>query len=208
MAAGAVALASIGNTAPNSAHLNSALSALSADWDYDDLAARNAEVMRVDARLISSSERFKQALIEEEGVRYTVYRDVAGYPTVGIGHLVRPQDNLQVGDTISHAQAMKFLTEDLKTAEAGVARLLGELPVYQHEFDALVDLVYNVGEGGVSSDSSPRLNKAIAAGDYASIADELEYRHAGGKTAGGLVHRSERRAAIFMDANYENPRPG
>lgn len=165
-----------------------------------------ADNVRKPAALLKASDRFKQALIEEEGVRYTVYRDVAGYPTVGVGHLVRPGDNLRVGDRISDEQALDFLERDLRTAERGVRILVGTLPLYQHEFDALLDLVYNVGLGNVSENESPRLNAAIKAGDYEGIAAELNYTHAGGRYARGLEFRSERRAQIFMDASYEDPR--
>ncbi|WP_247710125.1 lysozyme [Qipengyuania xiapuensis] len=165
-----------------------------------------AKDVRMPAALLKASDEFKQALIEEEGVRYTVYRDVAGYPTVGVGHLVRPADNLRVGDRISEQRVLEFLDADLETAEEGVRILVGDLPLYQHEFDALLDLVYNVGLGNVSERESPRLNAAIAAGDYEGIASELDYRHAGGKVARGLEFRSERRAKIFMDATYEDPR--
>lgn len=161
---------------------------------------------RVMAHKLSVSQSFKQALIEEEGVREVVYRDVAGYPTVGVGHLVLPEDGLYVGQRISYTRILDFLERDLAKAEAAVQRLVGDLKLYQHEFDALVDLVYNVGEGNVSPDESPRLNAAIAAGDYEAIADQLDYRHAGGKVAKGLAIRSERRAQIFMDASYDNPR--
>ncbi len=161
---------------------------------------------RVHAAKIGASDVFKQALIEEEGVRQTVYRDVAGYATVGVGHLVRSQDNLSVGDRVSYDQVLDFLEDDLAIAEEGVRRLVGDLPIYQHEFDALLDLVYNVGEGNVSERKSPRLNAAIAAGDYETIADELNYTTAAGKVARGLEFRSERRAAIFEQASYEDPR--
>ncbi len=167
----------------------------------------NPHTTRMSAEKLSSSDTFKQALVEEEGIRYTVYRDVAGYPTVGVGHLVLPSDNLQVGDRISHDHAMHLLKQDLQKAEKAVARLVGDLQLYQHEFDALVDLVFNVGEGGVSEHRSPKLNAAIDAGDYDGIAAELDYTAAGGSVANGLIHRSERRAAIFADGNYENPRP-
>ncbi|WP_247713767.1 lysozyme [Qipengyuania sphaerica] len=162
--------------------------------------------IRKPAHLLKASEEFKQALIEEEGVRYTVYRDVAGYPTVGVGHLVRPADNLRVGDRISDEQVLDFLEQDLVTAERGVRILVGDLPLHQHEFDALLDLVYNVGLGNVSERESPRLNEAIKAADYDGIAKELDYTHAAGKVARGLEFRSERRAKIFMDASYEDPR--
>lgn len=155
---------------------------------------------------LSVSDEFKRALIEEEGMRTTVYRDVAGYPTVGVGHLVTPTDRLKVGDRVSKARIRKMLEKDLRIAEEAVARLVGKLPLYQYEFDALVDLVFNVGEGNVAPDESPRLNAAIEQADYEAIASELDYRHAAGRIANGLVYRSDRRAKIFMEANYENPR--
>jgi GH24 family phage-related lysozyme (muramidase) len=109
---------------------------------------------------------------------------------------------------VSYDQILDFLEDDLKEAEAAVVRLAGSLPLFQHEFDALVDLVYNVGEGNVSPRSSPRLNAAIAAGDYDGIASELEYRFAAGEMARGLAYRSERRAKIFVHAAYDDTRPG
>lgn len=170
------------------------------------MVVEDFESVRKPAALMKASDHFKQALIEEEGVRYTVYRDVAGYPTVGVGHLVEPIDGLRVGDRVSEEQVLDFLDSDLVEAEQGVRRLVGDLPLYQHEFDALVDLVYNVGLGNASADESPRLNAAIDARDYEAIAAELDYTHAGGQFAKGLQYRSERRAKIFMDAAYENPR--
>ena len=171
-----------------------------------DMMVVQDDDVRKPAHLLKASEDFKQALIEEEGVRYTVYRDVAGYPTVGVGHLIRPADNLRVGDRISDERVLDFLEKDLVTAERGVRILVGDLPLHQHEFDALLDLVYNVGLGNVSENESPRLNAAIAARDYDGIANELNYTHAAGKVARGLEFRSERRAQIFMDASYEDPR--
>lgn len=171
-----------------------------------DMTAQYAEGVRKPAQLLMASDTFKQALIEEEGVRYTVYRDVAGYPTVGVGHLVEPEDRLRVGDRVSEERVLAFLDADLAEAEAGVRQLVGDLPLHQHEFDALLDLVYNVGIGNVSPSESPRLNAAIDAGDYDAIAAELDYTHAGGRFAKGLQYRSERRAQIFMEAAYEDPR--
>lgn len=172
----------------------------------ETLEAHDPWTTRVPASDLSVSDTFKQALIEEEGMRTTVYRDVAGYPTVGIGHLVTARDGLKVGDRVSERRVMRFLQNDLRIAEDAVARLVGDLPLYQNEFDALVDLVFNVGEGNVSPERSPRLNEAILQADYEAIASELEYRHAAGRVANGLVYRSDRRAKIFMEANYENPR--
>ncbi|WP_325100113.1 lysozyme [Aurantiacibacter sediminis] len=170
-------------------------------------ASVDAMKYRVDAEKLTVSEAMMEALAEEEGVMLTVYRDVAGYPTVGVGHLVRPADNLKVGDTITYEQAIEFLENDIKHAEEAVKRLVGDLPLYQYEFDALVDLVYNVGEGNVSASESPKLNAAMKAGNYEAIASQLHYHTAAGSKANGLVYRSERRQAIFSEAAYGDPRP-
>jgi GH24 family phage-related lysozyme (muramidase) len=158
------------------------------------------------AALLSASPDLLEAMIEEEGARRTVYRDVAGYPTVGVGHLVTPADGLAVGDRVSRDRVLDLLENDLAEAQHAVRRLVGDLPLTQNEFDALVDLAFNVGEGNLSAERSPGLNAAIAARDYAAIAAELDYHHAAGETARGLVYRSARREAIFRHASYADPR--
>ncbi|WP_233998046.1 lysozyme [Erythrobacter sp. QSSC1-22B] len=199
LTAGAVGLAAF--TGPSSVRFGSDNSENSLVMGSDDPTQN-----RIHASRISTSAQFKTALIQEEGVRQVVYRDVAGYPTVGVGHLIEPQDNLRVGDRVTKAQVLRFLDGDIAEAEGHVRDLIGDLPLFQHEFDALVDLVYNVGRGNVSASQSPRLNAAIDAGDYERIASELDYTHAAGRVARGLEFRSERRASIFLDAAYEDPR--
>ncbi|MEO1969981.1 MAG: lysozyme [Pirellulaceae bacterium] len=200
LAAVSVAAGSLGAYSPSQSDVGG--------WSYETNLKTNPNYTRMNARLLTTSERMRNALAQEEGMRLTVYRDVAGYPTVGIGHLVRPEDGLRVGDRITREQAMAFLKADLETAEKSVVAVVGDLKLYQHEFDALVDLAYNVGEGTLSPEESPDLNRAIANADYDGIAAELKYRFAGGEVAGGLVHRSKRRTQIFLEANYADVRPG
>lgn len=166
-----------------------------------------AGLMRLDASQYTSSDRLKEAIAQEEGVRLTVYRDVGGHLTVGVGHRVTASDGLSLGDTISYDHAIDLLEQDLALAEGIVRDLVGDLPLFQNEFDALVDLVYNVGEGTVSAARSPSLNSAIAQGDHDAIAEQLVYQQSNGRFAPGLAYRSERRTAIFLHARYEDPRP-
>jgi GH24 family phage-related lysozyme (muramidase) len=158
------------------------------------------------AALLNASDDLLEAMIEEEGARRTVYRDVAGYLTVGVGHLVVPADGLGPGDRISRDQVLDFLERDIAEAQQAVRRLVGDLPLSQNEYDALVDLAFNVGEGNLSAERSPDLNAAIAARDYQAMAAELDYHHAAGQTARGLVYRSVRRTQIFLEASYRDPR--
>lgn len=61
-------------------------------------------------------ERIIKHLKHREGERLTVYKDSEGYPTVGVGHLVRPEDNLKVGDKISQKRSDMFLDRDYAIA--------------------------------------------------------------------------------------------
>lgn len=166
-----------------------------------------AGLMRLDASQFKSSDRLKEAIAQEEGVRLTVYRDVGGHLTVGVGHRVTAADGLSLGDTVSYDHAIDLLERDLALAEGIVRGIVGDLPLFQNEFDALVDLVYNVGEGTVSAARSPSLNAAIAQSDYDGIGRQLVYKQSNGRFAPGLAYRSERRTAIFRRARYEDPRP-
>ncbi len=162
---------------------------------------------RMHSDLLTSSRALMEAIAEEEGVHLTVYADPIGLPTVGVGHLVTRSDGLSLGDTISYERALDLLEQDLAQAEDAVRRLVGNTPLYQHEFDALVDLVFNVGEGNAGEDGSPGLSRAIALRDYAAMADELAYHHAGDTVLDGLEYRSDRRRAMFELADYSDPRP-
>ena len=75
---------------------------------------------------------FRNLMILREGVRNTVYADSRGLPTVGIGHLVQPSDNLRIGATITNQQVNDFFAADSagaltaaydQSAEAGITSL-------------------------------------------------------------------------------------
>ena len=150
-----------------------------------------------------ASEDLKRAIREEEGEVDVVYRDITGKPTVGAGHLVLPEDGLTVGQRISREQLDRFLDQDVKLAEDNVRRWVRDTPLTQNEFDALVDLMYNVGPGNVSEHKSPELNDAIRRRDYRRMAENLIYtKDAMGRPAAGLVRRSERRRKMFEKGDY------
>ena len=173
----------------------------------EEALARQSSDARALADELGVSEALRDIIREEEGQVTTVYRDVSGLPTVGAGHLVTPEDGLRVGDRISPQDMERLLDKDLEKAAAAARRLLRDTRVKQHEFDALVDLVYNVGPGNVSRERSPALNRAIQTQDYDAIAEQLVYSRAqNGQRAGGLVTRSERRRRIFREGNYADPR--
>jgi lysozyme len=59
-----------------------------------------------------------------EGFSPTVYICPAGYPTVGYGHLVRPEERAQFRDGVTVVWAGELLKHDIRIAEASVVRLV------------------------------------------------------------------------------------
>lgn len=86
-----------------------------------------------------------------EGCRLTAYRPVSTetYWTIGWGHYGA---NVKQGQTITQAQAVKILLDDMARYESFVNNpayvpLTAELN--QNQFDALVSFTYNCGQGNL-----------------------------------------------------------
>ena len=85
-----------------------------------------------------------------EELRLTQYLDVAGLPTIGYGHLIKPNEGFYLGRTITVEQAEELLRSDLRPAEITINSGIFE-PLTQWQFDALVSLVFNIGGGAFNS---------------------------------------------------------
>lgn len=64
-----------------------------------------------------------------EGLELKVYLDSVGKPTVGIGHLVLPEDKLKVGDVITEARAKEFFDIDIAKATAKATKQCEKLGI-------------------------------------------------------------------------------
>lgn len=107
-------------------------------------------------------------LENREGIRLKVYRDSKGIPTVGVGHVCLPADNLKVGDHITQAQCDAFLAQDVVKCENAVNGV--NVPLTQWQFDALVSFIFNIGVGGFNGSSVKRHLKAK---EYAKAAQSM-----------------------------------
>ena len=79
-------------------------------------------------------QRFLAFLKPKEGRRNVVYLDSLGKPTVGYGHLVRPEDNLKVGDRVSNAQIEKWLQKDGQNAFKAAQKQMQEIQTTNPDF--------------------------------------------------------------------------
>lgn len=157
-------------------------------------------------------------LKHHEGVRTKPYRDVVALWTVGVGHLMYPEQaalpnrrNAKPGYTgkfredfapkfedfrvFSMEEVDELLKSDLARFERGVSRLI-TVPLRQNQFDALVSFSFNLGLGTLQRST---LRQKINRGDFEGAADEfLKYVMAGGKVFRGLVIRRTDERNLFL----------
>jgi lysozyme len=143
-----------------------------------------------------------------EGIRYKAYRCPAQLWTIGVGHVLypdqgklpidqrgayplRPEDNR----TFSKEEVNGILRADLQRFERGVL-LFCPVPLTQGMYDSLVSFSFNVGLGTLQRST---LRQKLLRGDKTGAGDEfLKYTKGGGKVLPGLVKRRKDEAALFM----------
>lgn len=127
-----------------------------------------------------------ELLKKSEGLRERIYTDVAGFRTIGFGHRLTSAEEYPQG--ITPIQAESILAADVAIAESAVDRLV-RVPLTQGQFDALVDFVFNLGAGRLSSST---LLRDLNAGKYDSAAWQLlAWDHAGNRELASLKLRRE-----------------
>ena len=89
----------------------------------------------------------QEFLESREGKRYDVYLDSVGKPTVGIGHLVLPEDKLKVGDRVTDEQINKWFDNDIKKALNKALAQCNELNIHDEEIiNIFVSANYQLGD--------------------------------------------------------------
>lgn len=86
-------------------------------------------------------------------------------PTIGLG----TTDGVRLGDTITPPQAIKRALVDIAKFEGAIKQCV-TVPLHQYEYDAYVDLAYNIGPGAFCKST---LVKKLNAGDYAGACAEI-----------------------------------
>ena len=101
------------------------------------------------------------AIVMHEGWTDTAIIPVPGdVPTIGPG-LTGP--DVKIGDRITVPRGLQKLGQAVGLHERLLHTCIGDVPLYQHEWDAYVSLAYNVGANRVCSSS---IVPKLKAGDY------------------------------------------
>jgi lysozyme len=132
-----------------------------------------------------------------EGVRNRPYRCPANLWTVGVGHLIGDGKHLpdSWNRTFSQEEIDGILKSDLRRFELGVHKMLPNVPLRQHEFDAIISFCFNLGLGCFQRST---LRQALLRGDKKAAMESLvKYCRAGGKILRGLQIRRLDEKALF-----------
>jgi lysozyme len=139
---------------------------------------------------MKTSDRGLSLIMSSESCRTRAYPDPVGIWTIGYGHT----RDVHPGDTCTVEQAADWLKEDVVQAENAVMQLV-DVAMTQGEFDALVDFVFNEGEGALAGST---LLKKLNAGDHHGAAMEFpRWIYASGHVLPGLVTRRAHDEALF-----------
>lgn len=126
-----------------------------------------------------------------EGCRLEAYLCPANVWTIGYGST---GPDITKGLKIGQETAEIMLRNDLVKFENAVTKYAGK--AHQNQFDAMVSLCYNIGQGNFSKSSVARLHKA---GQYnGAAAAFLLWNKAGGKILNGLVTRRKAERNLYL----------
>ena len=100
-------------------------------------------------------ESLRKQLEIDEGVKYEIYLDHLGYPTFGIGHLVResdPEHGQEVGTAISADRVAEAFESDLEGVLSDCRKLYPDIDDLPEEAQQIIaNMMFNLGY--------PRLSK-------------------------------------------------
>lgn len=141
---------------------------------------------------MKTSEKGLKLIMKHEGFRAKAYRCLAGVWTIGYGHTgaeVKP------GMKITKEEAIEWLRSDVQVAEAAINK--EQLNLRQHQFDALVSFVFNVGTGNFQS--STLLRKIRENPDAPTIRKAfLQWKTVKGFVVLGLLRRRQEEADLYF----------
>lgn len=137
-----------------------------------------------------------------EGFSSTIYLCPAGYPTIGYGHVVTPEERERFRNGITREEAEELLRRDLIRFELGVKSLIKGVKLHEYSIDALVSFSYNVG---LYAFRGSTLRRLILRGELIDAAEQfLRWVYAGGKKLRGLELRRRAERELFLEGVYDN----
>ena len=136
-------------------------------------------------------EHVKKRIEKHEGRKNQVYKDTLGHLTTGIGYKLPKDSSLKENDYVTNEFVDEKFKETFLTAAQGAKRLLNGASVPVEAFGILTEMVFQMGEQGVSG--FPSMLKHLKAGNTTEAANEM-LRGKGAGTASDWSKQTPERA--------------
>ena len=131
-----------------------------------------------------------------EGCETTAYQDSVGVWTIGYGHT----KGVEEGQTCSIEDTETMLADEMDEYEGYINNMV-KVDFEQHEFDALVAWVYNLGPTNLGEST---MLKVLNGGQFARVPDQKKrWNRAGGQVLAGLVRRRTAEALMFENLDWK-----
>lgn len=131
-------------------------------------------------------------ITKEEGFKNKAYRDSKNLLTIGVGHLIKADEQHLINATLTDEQVEELLRSDLRWCSEAVESSV-RVPLSQNQYDALYSLCFNIGETNFRKST---VVKKINENDLKGAADAILMWN---KPA-VLQKRRERERALFLGA--------
>jgi len=120
-------------------------------------------------------EQLRHELAKDEGVIHEVYLDHLGYPTFGIGHLIKdsdPEYSCEVGTAISENRVIGAFEEDIKIVVKDCEKLYSNFLYLPEEVQLIIaNMMFNMGYTRLSKFKG--MKRGVDSEDWNAAADEM-----------------------------------
>ena len=127
-------------------------------------------------------ERLKEEIKADEGVKladngnHLIYLDHLGYPTVGVGHLIKetdPEFGLEVGTKIDDERVNELFEQDLNTTIDECLLLYDDFYVLPEEAQLIIaNMMFNLGRPRLSR--FHKMKKAVDNRDWQEASNQMK----------------------------------
>lgn len=166
---------------------------------------------------LKPSNGLAQHIAASEGFRSQAYRDLGdGEPIAGYGFKRVNGKKVKMGDSVTREQANRELVKQTNSHAAALNKHLpANLQLTQGQYDALVDMAYNIGPATLADSTlMQKLHQfaqdggSLTEAQQQEIAQEIRKwnKDGNGQVLAGLKKRREANAQMFLNNKYE-PNP-
>ena len=113
----------------------------------------------------------KARIKEHEGFVSKIYKDHLGFKTIGFGHLVLSTDKFKEGVTYKKKDLEQVFDSDFNIAKSNANQLIEGLPLHHQAKCVIIEMVFQLGIGGVSK--FKKMWKALKQNNYKIASEEM-----------------------------------